>query len=236
MAQNSIEKMLEINSRIEKGNINSTKGAAKGHKVANQQDLDRLIENYDNQVYGASAEPVLKQNETPKYDARKEMEHLKEIEAHGGRGAVNLEGRNIPRGILESILNNPLDLKPIDPRMDALEEKLKDNMPGIKAATNILERVEKQDKEAKAKLNEQLNPKQTVSNNIDYELIKVLVENAIDKKLENLKQTINESNNHQQTYVPSMKYLSFKDNFYFVDNDDNVFECVMRYKGKRKKK
>ena len=235
MAQNSIEKMLEINTRIEKGNITSTKGAVKGHKVANQQDLDRLIESYDQQVYGVSAEPVLKQNETPKYDARKEMEKLKEIEANGGRGAINLEGRNIPKGILESILNNPLDLKPIDPRMDAFEQKLKDGMPGIKAATNILEKVEKQDKEAKAKLNEQLNPKQTISNNIDYELIKVLIETAIDKKLESLKQNINETNNHQQTYIPSMKYLSFKDNFYFVDNDDNVFECVMKYKGKRKK-
>ena len=235
MAQNSIEKMLEISTRIEKGNTTSTKGAVKGHKVANQQDLDRLIESYDQQVYGASVEPVLKQNETPKYDARKEMEKLKEIEAHGGRGAVNLEGRNIPRGILESILNNPLDLKPIDPRMDALEEKLKDNMTGIKAATNILEKVEKQDKEAKAKLREQLQPKQILSNNIDYELIKASIEEAIDKKLESLKQTITETNNHQQTYIPSMKYLSFKDKFYFVDNDDNVFECVMKYKGKRKK-
>ena len=235
MAQNSIEKMLEINARIEKGNVTSTKGAVKGHKVANQQDLDRLIESYDQQVYGASVEPVLKQNEPPKYDARKEMEKLKEIEAHGGRGVVNLEGRNIPKGILESILNNPLDLKPIDPRMDAFEQKLKDGMPGIKAATNILEKVEKQDKEAKAKLSEQLNPKQTISNNIDYELIKVLIESVIDKKLESLKQNINETNNHQQTYIPSMKYLSFKDNFYFVDNDDNVFDCVMTYKGKRKK-
>ena len=235
MAQNSIEKMLEINTRIEKGNITSTKGAVKGHKVANQQDLDRLIESYDQQVYGVSAEPVLKQNETPKYDARKEMEKLKEIEAHGGRGAINIEGRNIPKGILESILNNPLDLKPIDPRMDAFEQKLKDGMPGIKSATNILEKVEKQDKEAKAKLNEQLNTYQSVSNNIDYELIKVLIESVIDKKLESLKQSINESNNHQQTYIPSLKYLSFKDNFYFVDNDDNVFECVMKYKGKRKK-
>ena len=235
MAQNSIEKMLEISTRIEKGNVTPTKGASKGHRVANQQDLDRLIESYDQQVYGVSAEPVLKQNETPKYDARKEMEKLKEIEAHGGRGVVNLEGRNIPRGIIESILNNPLDLKPIDPRMNALEEKLKDNMPGIKAATNILEKVEKQDKEAKAKLREQLQPKQTIANNIDYELIKVTIEEAIDKKLESLKQTINEANNHQQTYIPSMKYLSFKDKFYFVDNDDNVFECVMKYKGKRKK-
>ena len=84
-------------------------------------------------------------------------------------------------------------------------------------------------------MREQLQPKQTLANNIDYELIKVTIEEAIDKKLESLKQTINEANNHQQTYIPSMKYLSFKDKFYFVDNDDNVFECVMKYKGKRKK-
>ena len=32
-----------------------------------------------------------------------------------------------------------------------------------------------------------------------------------------------------------MKMLNFKDKFYFVDNDDNVFECEMKYKGKRKK-
>lgn len=235
MAQNSIEKMLEISTKIEKGNNFSTNSTTKGHRISNQQDLDRLIENYDQQVYGAGTEPVLKQNEMPKYDAKKEMERLKEIEAHGGRTAVNIEGRNIPKGILESILNNPLDLKPIDPRMDALEEKIKNKMSGINAATNILKRVEEKDKEEKTKLNEQLRPKQNISNNIDYESIKMLIEEVIDKKLENLKSYINETKNHQQTYVPSMKYLSFKDNFYFVDNDDNVFECVMKYKGKRKK-
>ena len=165
------------------------------------------------------------------------MEHLKEIEAHGGRNAVNLEGRNIPQGIVESILNNPLDLKPIDPRMDALEEKLKDNMPGIKAAANILERVEKRDEEARTKIAEQIiQPKPSGNTNVDYELIKTIVESTIDKKMSEIKSTLNESVQRTQSYVPSMKIMNFKDNFYFVDNDDNVFECVMKYKGKRKKK
>ena len=232
---NSIERMLEINSRIEKGNVAPKQSSKGGHRVANQQDLDRLIENYDRQVYGPSPEPILKEGETERYDAQKEMERLKEIQEHGGRGAVNLEGRNIPQGIVESILNNPLDLKPIDPRMDALEEKLKDNMPGIKAAANILERVEKQDKEARAKIAESIIQPQPTNASVDYELIKTIIENTIDKKLSEMKTTLNESVERNQMYVPSMKMLNFKDKFYFVDNDDNVFECEMKYKGKRKK-
>jgi DNA-binding transcriptional MerR regulator len=224
--------MLEINNRIEKGNITPKKNSSGGHRVANQQDLDKLIEDYDKQVYGPSPKPILKEEEQEKYDARKEMEHLKEIAEHGGRGVVNLEGRNIPEGIVESILNNPLDLKPIDPRMDALEEKLKDNMPGIKAAANILERVEKQDQEARAKINENIIPKQNITSGVDYELIKTIIESTIDKKLSEINNTLNESVEKHQMYVPSMKILNFKDNFYFVDNDNNVFECVMKYKGK----
>ena len=231
----SIERMLDINNRIEKGNISSKEKLNSGHNVKNQQELDKLIENYDQQVYG----PILNspQTEEEKYDATREMEKLKEIDAHGGRTAVNLEGRNIPRGIVESIINNPLDLKPIDPRMDALEEKLKDNMPGIKAAANILERVEKRDEEARAKITEQIiQPKPNGSANIDYDLIKTLIENTIDNKLSEINNTLNESVGRQQMYVPTMKMLNFKDKFYFVDNDDNVFECEMKYKGKRKKK
>lgn len=234
MANNSIERMLEINSRIEKGNTISSKNTSGGHRVANQQDLDRLIENYDRQVYGPTTEPILKENEEEKYDAAKEMERLKEIEAHGGRGAVNLEGRNIPRGIVESIINNPLDMKPIDPRMDALEEKLKDNMPGIKAAANILERVEKREEEARAKIAEQI-PHAPQSQTVDYEMIRSIVENVIENKFSEVSNKLNENIQRQQMYVPSMKYLNFKDKFYFVDNDDNVFVCEMKYKGKRKK-
>lgn len=230
---NDIERMLELNSKIEKGNIPTKQ---KTHKIPTQNDLDRIVEDFDRQVYGPTPEPILKENQRKPYKAEEEMKMLKEIEERGGRQAVNLEGRNIPKGIVESILNNPLDLKPIDPKMDALEERLKGNMPGIKAAANILERVDKQEEEARAKLRENIVPQSTIQTNVDYELIKTIVETCIDKKISEMKQTLNESVSHQQTYVPSMKMLNFKDNFYFVDNEDNVFECVMKYKGKRKKK
>ena len=102
---------------------------------------------------------------------------------------------------------------------------------------NILERVEKRDEEARAKITEQIiQPKPNGSANIDYDLIKTLIENTIDNKLSEINNTLNESVGRQQMYVPTMKMLNFKDKFYFVDNDDNVFECEMKYKGKRKKK
>lgn len=224
-----IERMLEINSRIESGN--KSVPLNKAHKAPNQQVLDKLVENIDKQVYGPVAQPILKEGEQKPYDPREEMKMLKEIEANGGRKAVNLEGRNIPRGIVESILNNPLDMPIDNSDMDELENRLMGNMPGIKAAANILERVDKQDKEARAKINENIIPKQNGNANIDYDMLRNIIEECIDNKLSQ----INESMSHQ-SYVPTMKMLNFKDNFYFVDNDDNVFECVMKYKGKRKKK
>lgn len=230
MGQNSIEKMLEISTKIEKMGVSPQKGPANMHRVSTKQDLDQLIENYDRNFYAADTESSSKENGSHEYNARVEMERLKEIAKQGGRGPVNVNGKNMPKEILESIINNPLDLTPIDPRMDELEEKIKNKMSGIKTATDILERVEKQSKAPKTVINEDKQP-----SNIDYDVIKTIVENVLDSRLESVKETINESNNHQGTYVPSMKYLSFKDKFYFVDNDDNVFECVMKYKGKRKK-
>ena len=184
---NDIERMLELNSKIEKGNIPTKQ---KTHKVPTQKDLDRLVEDFDRQVYGPTPEPILKENQRKPYKAEEEMKMLKEIEERGGRQAVNLEGRNIPKGIVESILNNPLDLKPIDPKMDALEERLKGNMPGIKAAANILERVDKQDKEARAKLNENIIPKQNGNANIDYDMLRNIIEECIDNKLSQINETM----------------------------------------------
>lgn len=226
--------MLEINTRIEKGNVQKTNTP---NRAATQADLDRIIESYDNAVYGPTAEPVLMEEERKQYSAEEEWQRLREIESNGGRPAVNLEGRNIPAEIIESILNNPLDMKPIeDTRMTALQEKIMGGK-GIKAAVDVMRKVDKQEAENRAKLNEQITPRQTTTSaTVDYSLIKMMIESALDEKLGEIKNALNEGVSRGQAYAPSMKYLSFKDNFYFVDNDDNVFECVMTYKGKNKKK
>ena len=229
MDNSSIERMLELNNRLEKGKITTPKNPKKSYGASNKQDLDRIIEDFDRQVYGPTQ---LKEEEEEKYDPRKEYERLKEINAHGGRGAVNLEGRNIPKDIVESIINNPLDM-PINSDLDSLEERIKGKMPGIKAAADILKKVEKKQQEARTKINENVITHDN-DTKIDYELIKSIVEKAIDNRLSEIKTNLNENIERQETYVPSMKLMNFKDKFLFVDNDNNVFECEMKYKGKRK--
>ena len=43
--------------------------------------------------------------------------------------------------------------------------------------------------------------------------------------------------NHQAaSNSNNLSIMSLKDKFYFVDNLDNVYECVMKYRGKNQKK
>lgn len=229
-----IQRMLEISTKIEKGETQQQRN--RPTSVSSQRELDKLIENYDNALYGPNVEPIMAEQQYKKYDAKEEMEHLKKIQESGGRPAVNLEGRNIPRGIVESILNDPLDIPTEDTEMDKFTNQLSAKMKGVKKAVDVFNNVEKLEESNRQKINEQLNPKPNVSSSIDYELIKQLIESAIDKKLETFKQTLNESVSNKQSYIPSMKCMNFKDKFLFLDNDDNIFECEMKYKGKRKKK
>ena len=237
MADNNIiERMLAINKQLETGNITEKSRHQSQPSAKTQEQLDRLINEWDNVAYGKSSV----QETTPVYSAEAEMERLKEIEKNGGRGAVNLEGRRIPSAIVEEIINNPLDLKPdfSDPNMDALENRLTAKMPGgIKASLNVLEKMEKAEKENRETINESAHSAPVQNVTVDYGLIKSIVENVVEEKMSSIKQSLNETIAHEskQTYVPSTKIMSFKDNFYFVDNDDNVFECVMKYKGKNKK-
>lgn len=228
-SQDILQRMLEINNRVENGGNTAVQ---KAKNRPSSQDLDNIIESYDQMVYGN--QPVLINEEERPYSADEEYEKLREI-AEKGRKPINLEGKKIPKYIVEDILSNPLDVKPmtIDNNMNALEERIKGKMPGIKASTDILKKMDLNLKEQK-KINEKLTPRvtQQTSGVIDYSLIKTIVESVVEEKLSN---RLNESRTLTEN-IPSMKMMSFKDKFYFVDSDDNVFECVMKYKGKKKKK
>lgn len=214
---NDIQKMLEINQKVESGGAFNNK----------KDDYHRMIENYDGQYQ----QPIMIQEDMKPYSAQEDMERIKKIEKDGGYlKPESLKDRKIPKEIIESIINEPLNIKPIDdPRMQKLEEKIADKMSGINASKEIFNKIEQQEKNSKEKINE--NNARTV---IDYGIIKAIIEEVVDSKLSAIKNSLNESRTQQ--YVPAMKFLSFKDKFYFVDKEDNVFECVMSYKGKNHKK
>lgn len=229
MANENLKKMLEMSKKLEQtGSQPSTfpKNTPRTNKVS----LDKQIEMLDEQVFGAYKKPE------GEYDPRDEMQRLKE-RYNGNTQIPDLSHSKLPRNIIESILSNPCNLEPVeDPKMTALQERINGKMPGIKSVIEVQKKLDEHDK-VQMELQESLRPKPQMTENvnsgvIDYSLIKMIVENVINEKLGVLNENINHGSSDG-----SMKVMTFDGNkFRFLDSQDNIYECEMKYVGKKKKK
>ena len=187
--------------------------------VGNLDDIDKA-------VYGEV-------EKTSGYDPHEEMKRIKERREHGD--SIDYSHSKLPRQIIESIAANPLDMTVVDPKMDAFTEKLKQTLPtSFNRSYEIQEKLEKQDRQ---ELNEvQGNNNATpLSVNVDYELIKTIVESVVDKKINELKKgMVNENLSYGSN--SSLKAMKLGEKFLFLDSDNNIFECQMKYIGKNKKR
>lgn len=172
------------------------------------------------------------------YDPKEAMKVMNDNIAHRRANASR-----IPDVIKESIMSNPLLLEgdgssEIDSFTDRLSQKLS-GMEGIRRSMGILEQAESidRDKQTERMITERTDnttPKRA-SGGVDYEIIKAIVENAIDKKLSQFKQTLNESVGREQPQA-GLSVMKLGSKFLFLDSDDNIYECEMKYKGKNKKR
>jgi hypothetical protein len=187
--------------------------------VGNLDDIDKA-------VYGEV-------EKTSGYDPHEEMKRIKERRGHGG--SIDYSHSKLPRQIIESIAANPLDMTVVDPKMDAFTEKLKQTLPNsFNRSYEIQEKLEKQDRQ---ELNEVQGNNNTTpaSVNVDYELIKTIVESVVDKKINELKKgMVNENLSYGSN--SSLKAMKLGEKFLFLDSDNNIFECQMKYIGKNKKR
>ena len=194
----------------------------------------------DDKVFGKLQEQKDKQG----YSAEEELKRIK--------NRTNESVNPIHNPILQEVFNNPMDFDiesyqaACDPKMKRLEEELsKQNYGqrygGIEAAKAITKNLEDFDKQ-KRTLNEQQQsqpsneqitmPQQNVSS-VNYEIIKMIVENAIDKKLSQIA-SLNESRQYNGGNNASIIMLG-ENSFTFVDDSGNMYECSgMKYKGKMK--
>jgi len=180
------------------------------------------VDDIDNAVFGEVNNDLL----SKRYDAREEMKKIEERKEHGGN--VDYSHSKIPKSILNSIIKNPLDMPSTDPKMDAFTQKLQEKLPeGINRSYAIQNALEGKDK-AKA-IDEKSH-----SNSIDYEMIKMIVENAVEKKLSELKGTLLTEGKENEDH--SLRAMKIGNKFLFLDNDNNIFECQMKYIGKNKKR
>lgn len=219
----------------------------KGMKIPNQQQKQTIkrknietpvtgsVGSLDEMVFGKYE----RQNDgSEPYSAEEEMKQIKERAEKGVQ--IDYNKTKIPRQILESIAANPLNMTMVDPKMDALTERLAKSMK----ADNSFERsLEIQDKlEATEQKNESIQPTtyqqpQKISVEINYERIQTIVEAAVAREVEKLKRTLlTEGINHSGNDLNQLRAMKLADKFLFLDSDNNIFECNFKYIGKNKKK
>lgn len=235
--------LFTVKKTIEMANVQSILNAAKKQKgggtqkaqkqvseqaitASSVEDLDNLftqptsggVESLDYTLYPNGTERKV-------YDANEEMRELKE----GFNYAKTTS--NMPKAILDSVLRNPLDM-PIPSEIDTklMSEELQNR------TVDIIGKLEDRDRGARVQSsgNASLRVSQPImeSEQRDYqggESSSSMA--AIEKRLARIEKLLASQNGGSD-----MKLMKIGENstFMFMDTDNNVFECTMRYKGKGK--
>lgn len=224
----TLEEKLSISKEQQNIIDNGVKGVKKPTpRPQVQQTLVGSPEQLDNAVFGAS-DPSIKSN---RYDPKEEMKRIEERRKEGAK--IDYSKSNIPKSILESIIKEPLDMPTSDAKMEALTERLSKKLPsGIGRSYEIQSKLENTLPKA-SKVNEAGTKAMDHNGGVDYELIKMIVENVIDKKINSIQSALlTESKNDGA----SLKAMKMGNKFLFLDNDNNVYECQMKFIGKNKRK
>lgn len=175
------------------------------------------VESLDDMVYGNSMLPT---NETRVYNAE---DNLKNIQSELPKDLSNCK---LPKTILESIKANPLNGLTVDPKMDSFTEKLSKSIPnGFQKSLEVQKQLEQLDKKSSVNESKTYQPSQ-----MDKLSLKEMIKEALVEVLSEG----NYLNENRSPQIKAMKTLG--DKFLFLDDDNNVYECTMTFKGKNKKK
>ncbi len=222
-----INEILKIGNNTEQ--TNESQATTSSMDSLSSSDVDLL----DRLVYGnGNGEFVLPEPEKKIYDVNEDLKRMTDITSIPDE---NFQRSRIPSAIKESIRQNPLNVTPVsDPQLEALANRIGGN-GDFSRSLDILKQLEERDgnKNFNKKLNEASN-NSVASSGIDYELIKNIVESVVEKKLSQYKQQLSESVSRGQNNNSLSVMNIRKDKFLFLDDDNNIYECQMVYKGKNK--
>lgn len=178
------------------------------------------------------------------YDPQKEMEELK-------KGQVNYQAANshLPQAILESIMQNPLDVP-----MDGIQMSDQIMSEGLQSRTlDIIDKLNSMDKKRniqqpkQQQIDEQAyqQPKQVYAPapqqpqptgyNFTLNELAGLIEAVVDNKFRQYGAgMLAEGKGGSQS--PRVSLMTIGDSLRFMDSSGNVYECTMKYVGKGKVK
>lgn len=198
---------------------------------------DKVINNID-AMYNAPYVPSV--NEVETWNTERGREELLEM-ANQGTFMEKLKKSKLPSAIIESMKQNPCNYDPslVDKTMGPENEFFKklnsiygkekeESVRGVKALQLINEKLDKRgnEKATESTASDTKSDESAKGETLDLAALEQMIERVIDRKLSAM-------NEH-----PSIKTMMLTDSggFRFLDSEDNVYECQMKYLGKRKKK
>lgn len=132
----------------------------------------------------------------------------------------------LPKEIIESIKSKPLTVK--ETSDDAMDELVKRVAPKM----NMMEEKEVQKPKFSDFINKNNNANSNNQSQIDYSLIKLIIDNAIKENINQIKTTLlTESKNDKK-----LSYLKLGDSLQFIDSDGNLYEAKLVFKRNIKKR
>lgn len=246
MASEELKKLLALSKNIDKMGKSSAQQSQKAAKkpilLENQiQSANKAVANID-AMFNAPYVPTEQEKQT--WNSERGRDELNEM-ANNKTFMEKLNKSHLPAAILESMRKNPCNYSTdmISSNMgaenaffkklnEAYNKEKEQPISGIEAAQHINEQLISQDKQPKENSAAVENNESAVLSNIDASSIEKIVENVLDKKLSSLVNAL------QSTNSSSIKTMAITEGgtFRFLDSEDNVYECQMKYIGKRKKK
>lgn len=240
MASEKLQKILAMSKNIDKVSRKTNQAPQRTLKreVSLQEQInnaDKTIKNID-ALYNSPYIPTKEEKEA--WNTERGRNELTEM-SDSNVFMKKLSQSRLPAAIVESMRQNPCNYDPtvVNKLMGPENELFKklneaygqendEPVRGVQAIHQINEQLEQRDK--KENQDSAISENKTSNGNIDISALEEMIERVIDRKLN----ALNESK------APSIKSMSLTENgnFRFLDGDDNVYECQMKYLGKRKKK
>lgn len=245
---------MDLNKKI----ALAQKMKSKGINIGNERDAERVsqgrmqpagpsfikegMQASNGYIYGNPGDGMVNQ-EQEKWNAEKELNEM-----NNGTFYKQNRGKKFTNPVLNEVANEPLQMPvPQDLMMDQITERLAEN-PAIKKAAALMSQtdgkkveqyVDEDGIQRTRVLNEQKRKtQQGGSGNLDYDTIRFIVEGAIAKKIDELKQAVLNESASRGGMTASIKVMQMKEGkpFLLLDSDDNVYECVMKFKGKNRRR
>lgn len=161
------------------------------------------------------------------YDPEEEMRMIK------NQTQFNNVNSKMPSAILESIIQNPLIMQPIeDPTSEIMNEVVQNRTKDILGKLDAMDKAKNGIVKDVTAIQQPIQERnQTSSMNMEY--LATLIESIVDKKFKEYGNLLlNE--NKQRGSGNKVTLMTLGDNFKFMDELGNVYECQMKYIGKGK--